>query len=257
MVIPDAFRTLARARPDRGHHRYGRMGRAHECGNLAPGATGGNPFLVRAATTAHVICGELFSLPIRPAWRVLRRSDRLAWRELFARLSPEIRYLRFCGPKSRCRHGKISFPVGIRHREHEALIGFDAITTPSVAVPVRPGGEDPRGRRANRSGRCVPRLRRRRRPAAQVKLLRARRSQVPVATGCHTQAEAGRSAVVPSLAPGCRRDGPSKAPTVPPYVGHRGRDAACRTCRNPPPHEGMAKRLELCRGLVETAPPRW
>jgi GNAT superfamily N-acetyltransferase len=60
--------------------------------------------------------------------RQLEHSDRRAYLEGFASLSPSTRYLRFAGPKPRLTAGEVRYLLDVDHADHEALVAYDCAT---------------------------------------------------------------------------------------------------------------------------------
>ena len=66
--------------------------------------------------------------------RPLEPTDRDAYLEGFARLSPESRYLRFAGPKPRLSAADLAYLLDVDHHRHEALVAFEGRSGRGVGV---------------------------------------------------------------------------------------------------------------------------
>ena len=81
------------------------------------------PATWRTAAGGHRLCAR----PLRP-------TDRDAYLEGFARLSPESRYLRFAGPKPRLSAADLAFLLDVDHHRHEALVAFECRSGRGVGI---------------------------------------------------------------------------------------------------------------------------
>jgi GNAT superfamily N-acetyltransferase len=79
---------------------------------------------------------ELAIRPVRP-------GDKPAIAAGFERLSPESRYRRFFAPLERLSERDLAYLTEVDHRDHEALIGFDAPTREPVGVARYIRGAEP------------------------------------------------------------------------------------------------------------------
>jgi RimJ/RimL family protein N-acetyltransferase len=66
--------------------------------------------------------------------RPLESTDRQAYLEGFARLSPESRYLRFAGPKPRLTAAELAYLLDVDHDRHEALIAYECGSGRGVGI---------------------------------------------------------------------------------------------------------------------------
>lgn len=78
-------------------------------------------------------------LRIRP----IEPDDKEALSEGFRRLSPESRYRRFFAPLSQLSPTDLRYLTEVDHRNHEAVIGFDAGTGEAVGVARYVRSDDP------------------------------------------------------------------------------------------------------------------
>jgi GNAT superfamily N-acetyltransferase len=72
--------------------------------------------------------------------RPIRPRDKSAIVEGFERMSPQSRYRRFFAPLQRLTSRDLTYLTEVDHHDHEALIGFDAVTGDPVGVAryIRP-----------------------------------------------------------------------------------------------------------------------
>lgn len=71
---------------------------------------------------------------MQPCVRQLVPSDRPAYLEAFAGLSPTTRYLRFAGPKPRLTQSELTYLIDVDHDSHEALLAYDCATGQPVGI---------------------------------------------------------------------------------------------------------------------------
>jgi GNAT superfamily N-acetyltransferase len=83
-----------------------------------------------AAEPGAVTLRDGSRLVIRP----IRPEDKGAIADGFERMSPESRYRRFFAPLQRLSAHDLAYLTEVDHRDHEALIGFDATTGEPVGV---------------------------------------------------------------------------------------------------------------------------
>src|SRR5690349_11092553 len=76
-------------------------------------------------TPARLIDSLTLADGTRAPIRQLCHQDRDRFAQLFDRLSPQSRYLRYLTPKHSLTASELSFLVGVDHRDHEALAAID------------------------------------------------------------------------------------------------------------------------------------
>ena len=91
-------------------------------------------------TAAVVTTRDGSSLRARP----IEPGDKRALADGFAKLSQESRYRRFFAPLSSLKATDLHYLTEVDHRDHEAIIGFDAESGDAVGVARFVRSEDPR-----------------------------------------------------------------------------------------------------------------
>lgn len=91
-------------------------------------------------TAAVVTTRDGSSLRVRP----IEPGDKRALADGFARLSEQSRYRRFFAPLSSLKATDLHYLTDVDHRDHEAIIGFDAASGDAVGVARFVRSEDPR-----------------------------------------------------------------------------------------------------------------
>jgi GNAT superfamily N-acetyltransferase len=93
----------------------------------------------RVSDEARVTLRDRSRMVVRP----IRPDDKGAIVAGFERLSPESRYRRFFEPVQRLTDQDLSYLTEVDHRDHEALIGFDAASREPVGVARYIRGAEP------------------------------------------------------------------------------------------------------------------